>query len=100
MRLRKRDLMTQFGGELRPTDLDALFLGSRHASSSPFADLLRLDLGQEREKDVANQLVVSCEMWLGITLNLTRTAARTIRESMVASRLNMKAGAEDHEWPA
>jgi hypothetical protein len=38
------DLMAQFGGELRPTDLYALCLGSRHASSGPFANLLRLYL--------------------------------------------------------
>ena len=64
-----RDFMPHFGGELRPTDLDALCLGSRHASFGPFADLLRLDLGerrQEREQNVTNQLVVSCEVWFGI----------------------------------
>jgi hypothetical protein len=37
--------MTQFSGELRPTDLNALCPGSRHASFGPLADLLRLDLG-------------------------------------------------------
>jgi hypothetical protein len=40
--------MPQFGGELRPADLDALCPSSRHASSSPFADLLRLDLSERR----------------------------------------------------
>jgi hypothetical protein len=39
------DLVTECGGEPRPTNLDALCPGSRHASSCPFADLLRLDLG-------------------------------------------------------
>jgi hypothetical protein len=39
------DLMTQFSGEPRPTDLDALRLCSRHASFCSFADLLRLDFG-------------------------------------------------------
>jgi hypothetical protein len=39
------DFITQFGDEPRPADLDALCPGSRHASSGPFADLLRLDLG-------------------------------------------------------
>jgi hypothetical protein len=29
-----------------------------------------------------------------------RTVARTIRKSMVASRVQMKSGAEDNEWPA
>jgi hypothetical protein len=56
------DLMAQFGGDLRPTDLDALCLGSRHASFGPFADFLRLDFSerrQEGEQDVANQFVVS-----------------------------------------
>ena len=33
-------------------------------------------------------------------LKPARAAARTIRKSMVASRVYMKAGAEDHEWPA
>jgi hypothetical protein len=54
--------MAQFGGDLRPTDLDALCLGSRHASFGPFADFLRLDFSerrQEGEQDVANQFVVS-----------------------------------------
>ena len=35
------DLMTQFGGEPRPPDLDAFCPGSRHAGFCPFADLLR-----------------------------------------------------------
>jgi hypothetical protein len=39
----RSDLMTQFGWELRPTDLDPC-PGSRHACSGPFADFLRLDL--------------------------------------------------------
>ena len=38
------DLMTKLGSEPRPTDLYALCLGSRHASSGPFANLLRLYL--------------------------------------------------------
>jgi hypothetical protein len=38
------DLMKQFGGEPRPTDLDAVCPGSLHARSGSFADLLRLYL--------------------------------------------------------
>jgi hypothetical protein len=38
------DLMTKLSSEPRPTDLYSLCLGSRHASSGPFANLLRLYL--------------------------------------------------------
>src|ERR1700739_4656701 len=39
------DLLAKVNPDLRPADLDALGLGAGHASLSPLADFLRLDLG-------------------------------------------------------